>query len=70
MQKLEILLTEIEELKQQKIAANIGFQVSDPEFDVDPVTENTLIHGRYALSDSVAFGGNNAVLVFQEGSQE
>jgi len=66
---IEAIIT-IEELKRQKIAASVGFQVSDPEFDVDPVTENTPIHGRYALSDSVAFGGNNAVLVFQEGSQE
>lgn len=66
---IEAIIT-IEELKRQRIAASIGFQVSDPEFDVDPVTENTPIQGEYALSDSVAFGGNNAVLVFQEGPQE
>jgi 3-oxoacyl-[acyl-carrier-protein] synthase-1/3-oxoacyl-[acyl-carrier-protein] synthase II len=66
---IEAIIT-IEELKRQEIAASIGFQIPDPQFDVDPVTENTTINGRYALSDSVAFGGNNAVLIFQKGSQE
>lgn len=66
---IEAIIT-IEELKRQKIAANVGFHVPDPEFDVDPVIENTLVNGEYALSDSVAFGGNNAVLVFQKGSQK
>lgn len=60
----------IEELKQQRIASCIGFDVADTEFNVNPVTENTAVNGAYALSDSVAFGGNNAVLVFQKGHLE
>ena len=51
------------------IAASIGFSDPDPEFAVDPVTENTPVVGDYALSDSAAFGGNNAVLVFRRASQ-
>jgi 3-oxoacyl-[acyl-carrier-protein] synthase II len=66
---IEAIIT-IEELNRQMIAASIGFEVSDPEFDVDPVRENTAIEGEYALSDSLAFGGNNAVLVFQKGLRE
>jgi len=51
-------------LKEQRIPANVGFLVDDPEFPGRPVRTVTPIHGRYGLSDSVAFGGNNAVLVF------
>ena len=54
----------IEQLKRQVIAASIGFENPDPEFEVNPVTQNTLVCGAYALSDSVAFGGNNAALIF------
>lgn len=66
---IEAVIT-IEELKQQKIASCVGFDIADTEFAVNPVKENTAIHGVYALSDSVAFGGNNSVLVFQKGHSE
>jgi 3-oxoacyl-[acyl-carrier-protein] synthase-1/3-oxoacyl-[acyl-carrier-protein] synthase II len=62
---IEAIIT-IESLKQQMIAASIGFRDPDPEFIVNPATENTPVNGNYALSDSAAFGGNNAVLVFQK----
>jgi 3-oxoacyl-[acyl-carrier-protein] synthase II len=65
---IEAIIT-IEQLKRQNIVASIGFETPDPEFEVNPVTENTVIDGEYALSDSVAFGGNNAVLIFQKGSK-
>lgn len=52
-------------LQRQQVVANIGFEEPDPEFSGRPVVENTPVQGRYALSDSVAFGGNNAALVFQ-----
>jgi 3-oxoacyl-[acyl-carrier-protein] synthase II len=55
-------------LQQKRIPANVGFQEPDPEFPGRPVTENTPVAGRYGLSDSVAFGGNNVVLIFQESS--
>lgn len=64
---IEAIIT-IESLKRQMIAANVGFSEPDPEFAVNPVTENTPVVGDYALSDSVAFGGNNAVLVFRRAS--
>ena len=65
---IEAIIT-IESLKRQMIAANVGFSDPDPEFAVNPVTENTPVAGDYALSDSVAFGGNNAVLVFRRTSE-
>jgi 3-oxoacyl-[acyl-carrier-protein] synthase-1/3-oxoacyl-[acyl-carrier-protein] synthase II len=65
---IEAIIT-IEQLKQQSIVSSVGFETSDPDFEVDPVTENTLIDRDYALSDSVAFGGNNAALIFQRGSK-
>jgi 3-oxoacyl-[acyl-carrier-protein] synthase-1/3-oxoacyl-[acyl-carrier-protein] synthase II len=65
---IEAIIT-TESLKRQMIAANVGFSDPDPEFAVNPVTENTPVAGDYALSDSVAFGGNNAVLVFRRTSE-
>ncbi len=41
------------------------FEEPDPDFSSKPVVENTKIAGRYGLSDSVAFGGNNVALIFQ-----
>jgi len=52
-------------LQQKRIPANIGFEEPDPDFPGRPVVENTPIAGRYGLSDSVAFGGNNVALIFQ-----
>ena len=52
-------------LQQRRVPANIGYQEPDPDFPGRPVVENTPIAGRYGLSDSVAFGGNNAALIFQ-----
>lgn len=40
-----------------------GFEELDPEIGVAPVTTKLSITGRYALSTSLAFGGNNAALV-------
>ncbi len=50
-------------LEQQRIPGNVGFEQSDPEFDGDPVAEMTTFDGDCALSDSLAFGGNNAAIV-------
>jgi 3-oxoacyl-[acyl-carrier-protein] synthase II len=52
-------------LQQRRIPANIGFEEPDPDFPGRPVVENTPIAGKYGLSDSAAFGGNNAALIFQ-----
>jgi 3-oxoacyl-[acyl-carrier-protein] synthase-1/3-oxoacyl-[acyl-carrier-protein] synthase II len=61
-------------LQQKRIPANLGFQEPDPEFPGRPVTENTpvaagrgaALRAGWGLSDSVAFGGNNVALIFQE----
>jgi 3-oxoacyl-[acyl-carrier-protein] synthase-1/3-oxoacyl-[acyl-carrier-protein] synthase II len=55
-------------LQRKCLPANLGFQEPDPEFPGRPVTENTPVAGRWGLSDSVAFGGNNVALIFRESS--
>ena len=55
-------------LQKRCIPASVGFEEPDPDFPGRPVTENTLVAGRYGLSDSVAFGGNNVALIFRESS--
>lgn len=54
-------------LQRGEIPASIGFVEPDPEVLVTPVTENTPIAGDIALSESLAFGGNNAVLILGKG---
>lgn len=50
-------------LELGKIPANAGFSVPDPEVCGIPVLEVTSVGGSVALSGSLAFGGNNAVVV-------
>lgn len=52
-------------LAEGAIPGNIGFAHDDPEFAGRPVNCTTPVEGEYALSNSVAFGGNNAALVFR-----
>lgn len=54
-------------LNRGEIPASIGFATPDPELPAAPVKANTPINGSYALSESLAFGGNNAVLIFAKG---
>jgi 3-oxoacyl-[acyl-carrier-protein] synthase II len=56
-------------LEQGRIPASIGFAEADPELPVTPVREATATPGRLALSQSLAFGGNNAVIVFEKGER-
>jgi 3-oxoacyl-[acyl-carrier-protein] synthase-1/3-oxoacyl-[acyl-carrier-protein] synthase II len=51
-------------LERQEIPANKGFKAPDLELPAHPVVEPTAIHGATALSQTLAFGGNNSVLVF------
>ena len=57
----------VESLRRGKLPANIGYADADPEIKGTPVTENTEIDGEYALSESLAAGGNNAVLILGKG---
>lgn len=54
-------------LELGKIPANIGFSTPDPELGGNPVTENTSFSGTVALSESLAFGGNNSVIILGKG---
>jgi 3-oxoacyl-[acyl-carrier-protein] synthase-1/3-oxoacyl-[acyl-carrier-protein] synthase II len=50
-------------LELGKLPANIGFSEQDPELPTCPASVVTLLTGRYALSESLAFGGNNAAVL-------
>jgi 3-oxoacyl-[acyl-carrier-protein] synthase II len=51
-------------LEEGRIPASAGFTTPDPELaPAYPVRENFSISGRIALSQTLAFGGNNAVLI-------
>ena len=50
-------------LEQQKLPANVGFVTADPQLPVQPVSEVTSINCMVALSESLAFGGNNSAVV-------
>jgi 3-oxoacyl-(acyl-carrier-protein) synthase len=50
-------------LEQGSLPANAGFAEQDPQLPARPVTTVTAIHGKFALSESLAFGGNNAVVL-------
>ncbi len=57
-------------LEAGRIPASAGFSKPDPVFPIHPVTREVAIEGRAALSQSLAFGGNNAVVIFgKEGPQ-
>jgi 3-oxoacyl-[acyl-carrier-protein] synthase-1/3-oxoacyl-[acyl-carrier-protein] synthase II len=50
-------------LEQKRIPLSAGFTDPDPDLPVSPVREITPVQGSSALSDTLAFGGNNAVLI-------
>jgi 3-oxoacyl-[acyl-carrier-protein] synthase-1/3-oxoacyl-[acyl-carrier-protein] synthase II len=54
-------------LQRGEIPASIGFSEPDPDVIVTPVIKNRCIDGDIALSESLAFGGNNAVLILGKG---
>ena len=47
-----------------KLPKNAGFETPDPELAAGPATTGTEISGVIAVSESLAFGGHNGVLVF------
>ncbi len=54
-------------LQEGWIPASIGFSNKDDAIPLVPVREKTVINGRYAVSTSLAFGGNNAAVVIGRG---
>ena len=55
-------------LREGWIPASAGFVNRDETIPIAPVRERTAVGGAYAVSTSLAFGGNNAVLVIGQGS--
>ncbi len=53
-------------LNMEKIPCSRGFFTPDPDFAATPITTQETVHASTAISQSVAFGGNNAVLVFRQ----
>ncbi len=56
-------------LEAKKIPASAGFARQDPELPVIPVQNETAVIGTIAVTQSLAFGGNNGVLIFGMGDK-
>ena len=54
-------------LREGWIPASAGFQHQDEAIPLAPVREKTAVSGCYAVSTSLAFGGNNAAVVIGRG---
>jgi len=50
-------------LRECWIPASLGFVQQDENIPIRPITEQTQINGDFAVSTSLAFGGNNASIV-------
>ncbi len=51
-------------LERGRIPASAGFSTPDPDLPAHPAEKPTDIRGPAALSQTLAFGGNNSVLIF------
>lgn len=56
-------------LREKWIPGSAGFVNNDSELPVAPVRKKTSINGKYAVSTSLAFGGNNSTLVISCGER-
>lgn len=52
-------------LNRGEIPPSNGFSQGDPAIGSSPIAVRTRLSSRYALSQSLAFGGNNSVLIFE-----
>lgn len=50
-------------IKNQTVPANLGFQCTDPQIGLTPVTKTINAQVHTALSNSIGFGGNNSVII-------
>ncbi len=50
-------------LRESWIPSSLGFIKEDDNIGISPVTEKAAIDGKFAMSTSLAFGGNNAAVV-------
>jgi 3-oxoacyl-(acyl-carrier-protein) synthase len=56
-------------LREGWVPASAGFRNQDPNIPLAPVSSRTDVRGSYAVSTSLAFGGNNAALVIGRGGR-
>jgi len=54
-------------LEAGTIPASAGFTTRDPELATTPVQRQTPVKGTIAITQSLAFGGNNAVVILGKG---
>lgn len=59
----------VRSLLDRRIAATAGFEEADPACGAHPLTRAIDCAARAALSTSLAFGGNNAALIFRRNPQ-
>jgi 3-oxoacyl-[acyl-carrier-protein] synthase II len=52
-------------LREKWIPASVGFENQPDDIPVSPVRQLTKIDGKFALSTSLAFGGNNAAMLIR-----
>lgn len=52
-------------MKEGKVPASPGFAKADPDLPSAPVSQTTTITGRVAMSESLAFGGHNSVIMLE-----
>ena len=55
-------------LNRRRLPASPGFQESDPEAGINPVSVATDVDNGLAMSQSLAFGGNNSILLMDTGA--
>ncbi|MCD4781872.1 MAG: beta-ketoacyl-[acyl-carrier-protein] synthase family protein [Candidatus Omnitrophica bacterium] len=53
-------------LKEGWVPKSAGFKNKDEEIGISPLKQNTKVNSKYALSTSLAFGGNNAALLIKK----
>lgn len=63
---IEAVMT-IQSLRSGQLMPTNGFSKPDQDAQVSPIKVKTAINGKYALSDSLAFGGNNSAVIFKRG---
>jgi len=58
-------------LEEGRIPASVGFTDPDPKMPPTyPIQQNSTINGNKALSETLAFGGNNSVLILSTGEHQ
>jgi 3-oxoacyl-[acyl-carrier-protein] synthase-1/3-oxoacyl-[acyl-carrier-protein] synthase II len=54
----------VQALRDKRIPASAGFESQAPDWPAVPVSEPTTLPMKFGMSQSLAFGGNNSVIIF------